>query len=163
MEVKGGSLFASADGGAAGTTSTIGCQLTVSGDTTIRILTKIGTLKITKDFYWLGGTWQATVDCAAGGGADQIVVDDGQGKGKLFVGGSATVQVFAINYNPNNGLGAGFRRKLLSARSGIFNVVPNMAPSLTLVNPNAPTFQLNLVDGMNGRRWYELAPAPGQN
>jgi hypothetical protein len=146
-------LFAKAN--AAGGTSTIDAQLTVAGGT-IRILDNIGTLNVKKDFYWMGGTFQATVDCAFGGGADQITVEK-----KLYVGGTATLQVLTLNYDPLIGIPGGFRRRVVYAREGIANVVPNMPPSLGLQNPaGGPTFQLDLRSNVDriGDGEYSLIP-----
>ena len=160
MELKEGKLIVVAEGGAAGTTATIGCQMTLAGGK-IMFTTNTGTLKFNQDLYWLGGTVIVTVDCAANGTADQLDID-----GKLHVGGTATLSVVTVNYNAANGLGAGFQRKVIYAKKGVVNVVPNQAPSLAVQNPvGGPIFALDLRVNQNviGDGSYWLIPGPGQN
>ena len=138
MEVKAGSLLAVADGGVGARTSTIGCQLTVSGGT-IRVTTNYGILFVKKDIYWMGGTFQAAVDYT------DDKNDEFQTNEKLYVGGTATLSIVPFNV-PANGLAVNFLRRMVYAAQGIANVVPNMAPSLTLQNAaGGPAVKLNLI------------------
>lgn len=151
MEVKNGSLYVEAQ--PYSMTGTIGCQFTFSGGK-IQITGNYGILRLKEDFYWLGGTFVSPVDCTANK-SDQIVAEK-----KFFVGGTATVQIIALNANADNSLPAGFERTILSAAGGFKNVVPNQAPSITLVNPqNGPQFQLLRSTLLNGGEVYDLYAA----
>jgi hypothetical protein len=158
MVVNGGFLFPVISIG--GGFCTIDCdQLNVAGDTIIRILNNYGTLWVTGgDFYWTGGKFQPSVNCAGAGPwqADAIEVGTEDDNWKLHVGGTATVEVTAFNVPPG-GLPANFRASVIKAWGGILGI-GQLPPSLTLVNPQGVTFQLDLANlGPNGKS-YDLIP-----
>jgi hypothetical protein len=125
----------------------------------IRILNNYGTLWVTGgDFYWTGGKFQPSVNCAGAGPwqADAIEVGTEDDNWKLHVGGTATVEVTAFNVPPG-GLPANFRASVIKAWGGILGI-GQLPPSLTLVNPQGVTFQLDLANlGPNGKS-YDLIP-----
>lgn len=152
MKVSDGSLFVDT-GGTASTTGTIGCQLTFANGT-IRILSGFGTLRVKKDFYWLGGVFQSTIDCV-NNKSDQIASD-----GKFYIGGNATLQVFQLGFDPAVGLGNNFSRRILSATDGFVSVVANEDINITINNPqNGPQFQLSPSTLVAGGEVYNLTPA----
>ncbi|AWM39395.1 hypothetical protein GobsT_22850 [Gemmata obscuriglobus] len=152
MKVNGGNLVVDVVG-ANSSTGKVDAQLTIAGGT-VKMLGGYGTLKVTKDLYWIGGTFLCGLN-VGNQVADKIRADE-----KFYIGGNVTISIYIPNWNTLP-LGVTFTARVLEAGGGFKPVVANEDIDITLaLPPGGPGLKLQgstLV--MDGTEVYDLVPA----